>query len=367
MKKFVSLLLALVMLLTLVACNTNKPVETQPKETEGSKQPVETQPKETEPAEPVKITLFPLNANMMSGVVGGWAGEYLAQHGIILEVMAYSEDKLNAIIAGGDLPDIIYLPANADHKTLAESGLFMDMEQHLDKLPNLTSNASYASAMEYVKAYVTDGSLTMLPQNVGPAANSVTTNYAVKVKWDVYEQIGCPEVSSLDDMIEVFKQMKAAYPVDANGNETYAMRMFNNFDEGQGFFYNIFNTFGVMGIGEDEIKYGIERNSATGSYNWMFDNNSAYYQSVKFFNKMYNEGLLDPNSINIDRPPSTRPRRPAALWLAGLAFPVTKHTVTTPCTLRIMSSPHPTSSAVIPSAAAPTLLSAQRPRIWKLF
>ena len=303
MKKFLSLLLALVLVFGLVACGQKAPEASTQTPTEAAPEatPEATPAEPAEPAEPVKITLFPLNANMMSGVVGGWAGEYLAEHGIILEVMAYSEDKLNAIIAGGDLPDIIYLPANADHKTLAESGLFLDLEQHLDKLPMLTSNESYVSAMDYVKGYVTDGSLTMLPQNVGPAGNSVTTNYAVKVNWDAYQQIGCPEVNNLDELVDVLKQMKAVYPKDANGNETYAMRMFNNFDEGQGFFYNIFNTFGVMGIGEDEIKYGIERNSVTGSYNWMCDENSAYYQSMKFFNKLYNEGLLDPNSVNIDR------------------------------------------------------------------
>lgn len=300
MKKLVSLLLALVMLFTLAACNTNVPAGT----TEGNDQPeeskpLETDPIETEPPEPVKITLFPLNANLMSGVVGGWAGEFLASHGIILEVMAYSEDKLNAIIAGGDLPDIIYLPANADHKSLAESGLFMDMEQHLDKLPALTSNETYVAAMDYVKEFVTDGTLTMLPQNVGPSAVSVTTNSSVKLNWEVYQQIGCPEFDNLDELVDVLKQMKEAYPTDSAGDETYAMRMFNNFDSE--YFYSILNTFPIMGISQDEIKYGIERNSVTGSFNWMFEDNSAYYQSMKFFNTLYKEDLLDPDSINIDR------------------------------------------------------------------
>ena len=56
MKKLFALLLAVLMLLSLAACNTDKPVETQPKET-GNK-PVET--KGTEPPEtqgpPVTVT-----------------------------------------------------------------------------------------------------------------------------------------------------------------------------------------------------------------------------------------------------------------------------------------------------------------------
>lgn len=48
MKKMLALFLALVMMLSvLAACNTEKPVETQPKETQGSNTPADTQPIET--------------------------------------------------------------------------------------------------------------------------------------------------------------------------------------------------------------------------------------------------------------------------------------------------------------------------------
>ena len=54
MKKIIALLLALVMVIgVMAACNTEKPVETKPAETQPNK-PAETQPKETEPAGPVE-------------------------------------------------------------------------------------------------------------------------------------------------------------------------------------------------------------------------------------------------------------------------------------------------------------------------
>lgn len=55
MKKLFALLLAAVMLLSLVACDTEKPVETKPQETQGNNKPVETKPVETEPAPPVTV------------------------------------------------------------------------------------------------------------------------------------------------------------------------------------------------------------------------------------------------------------------------------------------------------------------------
>ena len=57
MKKTLALLLAFVMVISMFAgCNTEKPVETKPQETQGGNKPEETKPQETEPAEPVVLT-----------------------------------------------------------------------------------------------------------------------------------------------------------------------------------------------------------------------------------------------------------------------------------------------------------------------
>lgn len=153
MKKLIALLLAFVMLGSLVACNTEKPVETQPKETQGSTKPVETQPKETEPApiEPTKITIYPLSAGTMSGEIGGWLGEYLLkEHGLIVEFLAHDADKLAALIASEELPNIMYVPASYGAKLeLAESGLIKDLEPYMDKMPHIAENATLMTAVNY--------------------------------------------------------------------------------------------------------------------------------------------------------------------------------------------------------------------------
>ena len=69
MKKLLALLLALVMVLSMAAC---APADT------GSSNPDTTGSNgETTPPDPVTITLYPLNANLTSGTVGGWLGEFL--------------------------------------------------------------------------------------------------------------------------------------------------------------------------------------------------------------------------------------------------------------------------------------------------
>ena len=63
MKKLLTLLLAVVMLMSMAAC--------APEQSAGT------------PDDPVTITLYPLNANLQSGTVDGWLGEYLLSKGII--------------------------------------------------------------------------------------------------------------------------------------------------------------------------------------------------------------------------------------------------------------------------------------------
>lgn len=299
MKKLVSLILVLVMLLTFAACGPADPVNTGSTGNTPSTGTSSTDSSEDVVVDPVKITLFPLNANVMSGEVGGWVGEYLASQGIILEIMAYSEDKMNAILAGEDLPDIMYLPAGTDFLSLAESDMFMDMEQYLDKLPNLTSNKMYQTAIEYTKEYVTDGTLTMLPQNVGPAAAAVTDNSVVKLNWAIYEQIGCPEIKTMDDLISVLKQMQEAYPETPEGAKTYAQFAFNSMDTS--YLYNAGDVFSNLGVTVDELKHGIEVHHDTKEFKYMFDDDSTYKYALQWMNKMYREGLLDPDSVSSDR------------------------------------------------------------------
>ena len=56
----------------------------------------------------------------------------------------------------------------------------------------------------------------------------VPTGYVVR--WDLYKQIGCPEINNDDDYIEALKAMKEIYPKTEDGLETYAMSAYNNSD-----------------------------------------------------------------------------------------------------------------------------------------
>lgn len=301
MKKLLSLLLAMAMVLSMVACAPADPEASNP----GASEPKASEPVnadangETNPPEPVTITMYPLNANLTSGTVGGWLGEYLLSKGIILEIWPYSEEKFTAMITGGQLPDILYIPVDADVAALSESGLLMDLEPHLDKVPHLNTEAQKV-AQNYVKQFVTDDVLNVLPLNVGKGVSNAidTERNAVKLHWETYTAIGAPEINTWDDLVDVLKQMKEVYPKSEQGEDTYGARLYANDTT---FFYSIANWYNVNGCTSSELPYFMEVNQVTESFDYILNDNSQYKAGLAFFNKLYREGLLDPESMNKDR------------------------------------------------------------------
>ncbi len=297
MKKMISVLLALVMLCSLVACGaSNEESKTSTVEQQSSEQ--EASPSTEEKKDPVTITMYPVNANITSGTVGGWLGEYLLDHGFILEIWAYSDEKLNAMMASGDLPDVVLSQGKEVAGALAQSGMLVDLGENMDKLPNIAENEKLMTAFQYVQDYVTGGQKNLMALNVGPGSQlpSIST---LKMNWEVYEKIGCPEFDSLDELIDVFKKMQEAYPKSSTGKDTYAMYLFNSMDKNN--FYNAISYYCFTGYSTDLSYFGV-MNEATQEYIYLLDEGSLYKDALKFMNTMYREGLLDPDSITTDRP-----------------------------------------------------------------
>lgn len=303
-KRIISMLLTLAMVGGLAACGEGKPVakeSTPATESTASSETAEAS-SEAEAKEPVTITLMPANANLPSGVFGGWAGEYLAEHGIILEVWAYSDDKVNAIMASGDYPDVMFFNNKTDFNVLAEEGLLLDLNEYMDKLPAVAQDDELKVAVNYVDKYVIDESdkLVVLPTIVGAASSKMNTGgRALSINWELYEQIGSPEVNSWEDTIDVFKKMQEAWPVSDTGVKTYAMHLYGGADSNH--FKGAENILLLSGYTIDWLKWFLVGNTQTGEYEYMLEDDGIYKYAMQYYNILYREGLLDPDSITYDR------------------------------------------------------------------
>ena len=107
MKKIIALLLVLAMALTLVACGTEKPVETKAPEA-GNNDPVETQAPE---AEAVTIKVAAIETAYGSQVWADVAAAFTAETGINVELLTDKqlEDVISAPMQNGEFPDVVHL------------------------------------------------------------------------------------------------------------------------------------------------------------------------------------------------------------------------------------------------------------------
>ena len=98
----------------------------------------------------------------------------------------------------------------------------------------------------------------------------------------------------MDDMVDLFKRMKEICPVDDNGNPTYAVSLWPDWD---GDMVMYVKAFATAYYGYDELGVGVY-DPETGTYYDCLQEDGPYLKALKFFNQLYQNDLLDPNSMS---------------------------------------------------------------------
>ena len=250
------------------------------------------------------ITLYPYNAGLQSGPVTGWLGDYLLEKGIILEVIPYSEEKTQAMLASGSLPDIVVFNSATNAKAALEAGMLLPLDDYQDQLPHVMENYILKAGLDYAREYygTEDGELSILPFGVGKNtlyAAADTDRYAIKLNYQLYEQIGAPEFEKLEDVIPILKEMQQAYPQNEEGMNVYAMNLFSDFDTTH--FFNMMSIYSILGYHWNYLPYGIEYEIETGTPYSIFREDSVYRRGARFMYELNQQGLLDPDSLTQER------------------------------------------------------------------
>lgn len=312
-KKLLALLLTLALAMSLTACSKGSDETTAAPTTSSNAQTSaagsESETEGTTAAnngELTTITLYPAAGNISSGVIGGYKGEYFASLGLQVEVWAFSDEKTNAILASGDLPDILYVP-EVNRDDMIESGMLLQLDDYLDQMPHVQAFEEMTTAINYVKEYKSAGTgkLYGLPTSVGDTSTrdaylDSTERNCLRLKWDVYEEIGAPEIKNENDIIDVMEKMVAAHPTDEDGTPFYGTILNNGSDSTYFACMQMWDRW--HGYDEWNLPYMLETNMAEGTTSSILEKDSMYYKGLKWYNEVYRRGLMDPDSINNDRP-----------------------------------------------------------------
>lgn len=263
--------------------------------------------------DPITITVFSELANT-SGEQGGWSGKmFLEKFNVILNIIPASAGVFETRMEDGSLGDIVVFGSDADNYVRAvEAGMLYDwnydnlleeygpyiyenMQSALDKNGNLNKNitTSYDADGNVVEEgeYVVYG----FGHNVsGSSEDHEDFFYTWDVRWDLYKELGYPEINDMDDMLQLFIDMKKICPTDDNGNETYAVSLWPDWD---GDMVMYVKAFATAYWGYDEESGGLY-DVETGEFHGALEENGPYLKALKFFNQLYQNNLLDPNSMS---------------------------------------------------------------------
>lgn len=225
-------------------------------------------------------------------------------YNIRLDYQYYDADQFSLMMASGDLPDIVTC-TNSYITTVIENGMALDLDPLLaEYCPNMLLDI-YAASNELSRKFMggPDDHLYFVTPGIGPEnLNSSDNSYwGYGVRWDLFKEIGAPELNNNDDFIDAMKKMIELYPTTPNGDKVYGLASCDLFARWYQFGCMVMDggalnpwVFGgtmYMSSWEDTVLYNGYTNTER----------SAYWTAMRFFNKLYNEGLLDPDSFIMTR------------------------------------------------------------------
>ncbi|MBR6808882.1 MAG: extracellular solute-binding protein, partial [Clostridia bacterium] len=182
---------------------------------------------------PITLTVYSQLANY-SGMQGGWSSTLLEdKFNVKVNIIPDSDGTYETRMESGNLGDIVVWGSNGeDYQNAVDKGMLLDWEE--DDLmqtwaPYITEN--YTAALEANRKNNGNDKIHGFGFNVATTEGAHQSFfYTWDLRWDLYKELGYPAVKDLDGLLEVFKQMKAICPTDENGNETYAVSVWPDWD-----------------------------------------------------------------------------------------------------------------------------------------
>lgn len=250
--------------------------------------------------ETIELTVFSQLANY-SGKLTGWFAEVMKREfNVEMTIIPSLDGAFDTRMEAGDLGDIVIFGSNgSDYQRAATEGMLFDLNEDdilSDYGPYVKEHMPYALAnnMSFNESFMGEEVLYGFGHNVASSPeNHEAFFYTWDIRWDLYKELGYPTVKNLDDLHQLFLDMKEICPTDEAGGETYAVSLWPDWD---GNMVMYVKSFATAYHGYDEMGFGLY-DVETGKYHHATEEGGPYLESLKFFNDLYQDGLIDPNSM----------------------------------------------------------------------
>ena len=249
------------------------------------------------------IEVYDVAANYQGEQIGWYAKEIKDRFNIKLNIIApqVSGDAASLYstrTASGDLGDIIILD-NSDMQDCVDAGLVMDISGEIGNYENLQKYSEQINLFndDINSALGTTGTWAIPAEmnSNGPTDYKESTVYSMpRLRWDLYQEQGAPDLQNLDDLLDALEAIQTAHPTNDSGDPAYALSLWKDWD-----------GTSIETVNQLTKWYGQEVNGSIliGSDNSvtdLLDKNGAYYKMLKFFRDANERGLVDPDSATQD-------------------------------------------------------------------
>lgn len=246
--------------------------------------------------EQLTVDVFDGLANQM-GEQPGWFGHLMKQDfaltlNVIAPNVAGGGDTLyNTRVAAGDLGDVVLTDVGQKLDELVDGGLLADLTPYYE---HMSSAARFDTAVQKVN----DGKegIYAIPTQVSglkptEPSEGIDPTFGPFLRWDLYKEVGYPEIGTLEDLTGVLEKMQKAMPTGDNGKKVYALSLFKDWD---GNFMNNAKQ-PCCYYGYDEVGFVLA--AADGSdFQSILDPDGLYVRTLRWFFAMNQKGLVDPDS-----------------------------------------------------------------------
>ncbi|MCM1523065.1 MAG: hypothetical protein NC120_01295 [Ruminococcus sp.] len=248
----------------------------------------------------INLTVYSQLANY-SGQLTGWFAEVMKREfNCTMTIIPDSTGMFDTRMESGNLGDLVIFGSNgSDYQRAAKEGMLFDWNEDdilTEYGPYVKENMPYtiANNMRFNESIGAGNKLFGFGHNVASSTEDHEAFfYTMDIRWDLYKELGYPEINNLDDLFNVFVNMKELQPKDENGNEAYAMSLWPDWDGNMAMYVKAFAT---CYWGYDEMGFGLY-DVENGTYHDALEPDGPYLKALKFFNKCYQAGLIDPNSM----------------------------------------------------------------------
>lgn len=294
-KKTTAILMCAAMLTGLCACS--KGAETGSSETVADSNGAKTEQAAESEDEVITLTVMGEVGNDCISTDDAIGRKIKEELGIVLECTMVTNDKLKVMAAGGDLPDIIQLhEAPTMAKSLIDAGALYPMDEWLENNGE-NIKTKIPDGLKWSKDVLGGGQTYVLPVAIevtdkeNPKKNGFVGFFT---RWDCYKELGCPEITSEDEYLDVLKQMVDAHPETEDGKKVYALSGWTDWGLWP---YKISYPFS---FGYENLDNNQLLSHVTGELEDMFTKEDGiFWKSLSFFNKAYRMGIMDPEAFTM--------------------------------------------------------------------